>query len=82
MRGLIAPPNLSPRTSHLISGNIMIVLILIYLLLSLVMGLLGRNRKFGFWGYFFGSIVLTPLIGLLLVLASDSRKADHKENEE
>jgi hypothetical protein len=57
----------------------MIVLILIYLLLSLVMGLLGRNRKFGFWGYFFGSIVLTPLIGLLLVLASDSRTVDDKE---
>jgi uncharacterized membrane protein len=57
----------------------MIVLILIYILLSLVMGLVGRNRKFGFWGYFFGSIVLTPIIGLLLVLASDSRKPADKE---
>lgn len=57
----------------------MIILILIYILLSLVMGLVGRNRKFGFWGYFFGSIVLTPIIGLLLVLASDSRKPADKE---
>lgn len=43
------------------------------LILSLVIGILGRNRKFGFWGYFFGSILLTPIIGLLLVLASDEK---------
>ncbi len=53
-----------------------IVMIVVYLLLCLLMGLLGRHRKFGFWGYFFGSIVLTPVIGLLLVLASDPRKPD------
>ncbi len=41
--------------------------------LSLIVGLLGKNRKFGFWGYFFGSILLTPIIGLLLVLASDEK---------
>ncbi len=40
---------------------------------SLVIGLMGRNRKMGFWGYFFGSLLLTPVIGLLLVLASDSK---------
>ena len=44
--------------------------------MCVIMGLLGRNRKFGFWGYFFGSIVLTPLIGLILVLASDSKAPD------
>ena len=45
----------------------------IYLLLCLLVGLIGINRKFGFWGYFFGSIVLSPIWGLLLVLASDPR---------
>jgi len=35
-----------------------------------IVGLLGMNRKFGFWGYFFASMLLTPLIGVLLVLAS------------
>ncbi len=40
---------------------------------SLIIGLMGRNRKMGFWGYFFGSLLLTPVIGLLLVLASDSK---------
>jgi len=47
---------------------------LIYILLCLFIGFLGANRKFGFWGYFFGAMVLTPLIGILLVLASDKRK--------
>ena len=47
--------------------------VIVYLILCLIMGLLGRNRKFGFWGYFFGSVVLTPLMGLILVLASDKR---------
>jgi hypothetical protein len=40
---------------------------------SVIVGLMGRNRKMGFWGYFFGSLLLTPIIGLLLVLASDSK---------
>jgi len=60
-------------------GEIMhlIVIIVLYLLLCLLMGLLGRNRKLGFWGYFFGSIILTPIIGLILLLASDPRKPAH-----
>ena len=39
--------------------------------LALMIGLLGANRKFGFWGYFFASLFFTPLLGLILVLASD-----------
>lgn len=50
------------------------MLYLIYLVASFLVGLLGKNRKFGFWGYFFGSLLLTPIIGLLLVLGADKRK--------
>ncbi|MCI5116683.1 MAG: hypothetical protein D3913_01695 [Candidatus Electrothrix sp. LOE1_4_5] len=50
------------------------MLVTVYLLSCLLMGVLGMNRKFGFWGYFFSSIVLTPIIGLLLVFASDPKK--------
>ncbi len=50
------------------------MLFIIVIILSFVVGLLGVNRKFGFWGYFFGSILLTPIIGLLLVLASDKER--------
>jgi len=49
------------------------MLILLYVFLSLMIGVLGINRKFGFWGYFFGSLLFTPAIGLILVLASDKR---------
>ena len=43
---------------------------LIYLALCLVVAFLGAGRKMGFYGYFFASVVLTPLIGGLLVLVS------------
>ena len=50
-------------------------LIIPYVVLSLAVAIFGTNRKFGFWGYFFGSMLLTPAVGLILVLASD-RKTD------
>jgi len=44
--------------------------------MSLVIGWFGRNRKFGFWGFFFCSLALTPLVGLIVLLASDVRKKE------
>ena len=52
-----------------------------YLGASLVIALLGTNRTMGFWGYFFASLVLTPLMGLLLLLVSGS-KSRPKETDE
>ena len=52
----------------------MLAYAVIYVVLSILLGLMGYNRKFGFWGYFFASMLLTPFIGILLVLASDPRK--------
>lgn len=48
--------------------------IAILIAICLVIGFLGRHRKFGFWGYFFGSLLLTPLIGIVLLLGSDPKK--------
>jgi hypothetical protein len=48
----------------------------VYLLLCFIVGYLGRNRSMTFWGYFFASIVLTPLVGALLVIIS--RKKEEK----
>ncbi|MDU9049122.1 MAG: hypothetical protein Q3M30_09735 [Candidatus Electrothrix sp. Rat3] len=48
--------------------------IAILLAICLLIGFLGRYRKFGFWGYFFGSLLLTPLIGIILLLASDPKR--------
>lgn len=55
-------------------------LFLLCALASVVVGWLGRNRKFGFWGYFFGSLALTPFIGLIILLASDPIKKDNVDN--
>ncbi len=41
-----------------------------YVFFSLVIGFLGTNRKFGFWGYFFYSLLFTPFLGIILLLAS------------
>lgn len=49
------------------------ILIPIYLLTCYLLALSGKKRKFGFWGYLFLSIFMTPLIGLLTVLASDNQ---------
>ena len=54
---------------------------LILVALSFLVGLLGRRRKFGFWGYFFGSILLTPIVGLLLVMASDPGEPEPGKKE-
>lgn len=50
------------------------LVIVFTLALSVLLGFLGMDRKFGFWGYFFCSLAFTPLITLLILLASDRRK--------
>ena len=42
--------------------------------MRLLVGLLGINSRLGFWGNFFASVLLTPLVGLLLVIASSPKK--------
>lgn len=46
-----------------------------WIFLSLLIAIVGRKYRFGFWGYFFGSILLTPLIGFLLLLAAVPARA-------
>ncbi len=48
--------------------------VIAYVGCAAVIGLIGRKRTMGGWGYFFGSIVLTPVIGLILLFASGPRK--------
>lgn len=51
-----------------------------WLVFAILVGLLGNNRKIGFGWAFFWSIVLSPLIGLIIVLVTDSKskKSKHK----
>ena len=43
----------------------------LYFAFSYLLARIGANRKFGFWGYLFASLLLSPAIGCLLVIASD-----------
>ncbi|WP_333873005.1 hypothetical protein [Methylobacter sp.] len=44
-----------------------------YILICVLIACLGIRRKFGFWGYFFASLLLTPLMGIILIAASDTK---------
>lgn len=44
-----------------------------YVALCWLLGFLGRNTKFGFWGNFWVSVIFTPMIGIVVLLAQDSR---------
>jgi biotin transporter BioY len=44
-----------------------------WIVASLVIGLLGKNRKFGFCGNFLLSFIFSPLVGLIILLASDKK---------
>jgi hypothetical protein len=48
----------------------MVLTIIVYLALCALVGYLGRERKFGFWGYATASLLISPIVGFLLVLAS------------
>ncbi len=50
------------------------MILIIYVVLSLLIGCFGVKKKLGFWGYFFGSLALTPAVGIILLLASDRCK--------
>ncbi len=57
----------------------MILVYIVLIVLSLAIAFLGRNRKFGFWGYLFCSLFFTPIVGLLLLIGSDRRPAPAKK---
>ena len=48
----------------------MFPLVVLWIIGAAIIGFLGRNLRFRFWGYFFASILLTPIIGLLLLIAA------------
>jgi hypothetical protein len=41
-----------------------------WLLLAVLVGVFGSDRQIGFWGAFLLSLILSPLIGLIIVLFS------------
>ena len=49
-------------------------LVIAYLALCLVAGIVGRDRRIGFWGFLFCSMVFTPIISLLFLYFASPRK--------
>ena len=54
----------------------LVFLTIIWIAPSIIIAVLGKNRKFGFWGFLFLSIVMTPLVGLIALLASSKPEND------
>lgn len=49
------------------------LVLILYVVTCWLVGYLGRNTKFSFWGNFWVSIVLTPIVGIVVLLAQDNR---------
>lgn len=54
-------------------GGIAIIFIFVWLLLCFLVALTGSGKPIGYWGVFFLSLLLSPLIGLIIGLVSASK---------
>jgi hypothetical protein len=57
------------------------LLSLFYIAFCALVGWFGSKRRFGFWGHFFVSFLFTPIVGLLVVIASDPAKQPSQMNK-
>ena len=48
--------------------------VIFYIVACLAVGYIGRNRRIGLLGFFLGSVVLTPLITLLILVLTAPKK--------
>lgn len=52
-----------------------------WIIFSLIVGLIGTDRKIGFFGAFLVSLILSPVIGLIITLVSkDLKDEKYKQN--
>jgi hypothetical protein len=54
----------------------MLPVLIVWAILAVVIGFFGRHYRFGFWGYFFATVLFTPVIGVLLLIAAMPRRPD------
>jgi hypothetical protein len=47
--------------------------IVLWVFLSWVIAMFGRDKRFGFFGNFLVSFLFSPLVGLIVLMASDDR---------
>ena len=49
--------------------------------IATLMGYIGRDLKFGFWGNFAVTLLLTPIVGIIVYFAQSKKHSDSKEND-
>lgn len=55
-------------------GPQMIVPLMLWILASWIVGLIGRNKSYGYFGNFLISFIFSPNVGLIVILVSDDRR--------
>jgi len=50
------------------------IIVIVYLGLALLVGIVGKNRIIGFGMAFISALFLTPIIGIVIVLLSKTKK--------
>ena len=58
------------------------MIFLLWIIFSAVVGAIGSDKKIGFWGGFLISLLLSPIIGLIVVLLSGSKVINVAVGEE
>jgi hypothetical protein len=56
-----------------------IAIIVFDLILSVLIGLLGKGRRIGFWWSFIACLFLSPLIGFIITLCSKRNRVEFIE---
>lgn len=56
-------------------------LFLVYVGLCFFVAAVGKARPLRFWGYFLSSLLLTPLVGLLLLIAAGKKRVRYPDHE-
>ncbi len=52
----------------------------VWVIFSVLIGFLGQNKKVGFMGAFLFSLLLSPLIGLIIILVSDRAQSESEKH--
>lgn len=56
------------------------MVVIVWIIFSFIVGMIGSGRKIGFFGAFFLSLILSPVIGLIITIISKS-KSDMARDE-
>lgn len=51
----------------------MITLTLGYIILSVIAGVYGSERSFGFWGFFIASLIVSPFVTLFFLMLTKDK---------